>query len=68
MRGEFRTWQGYHPNQLEWLAWRGIAHTAMTGDASVEEAIENAVTEGDRILAQDLDLLNKRIERWGRTA
>ena len=68
VRGEFRTWQGYHPNQLEWLAWRGIAHTAMTGDASVEEAIENAVTEGDRILQQDLDLLNQRIERWGRTA
>jgi hypothetical protein len=40
----------------------------MTGDASVEEAIENAVTEGDRILRQDLDLLNQRIERWGRTA
>ncbi len=68
VRGEFRTWQGYHPNQIEWLAWRGIAHTAMTGDASVEEAIEKAVTEGDRILAQDIDLLNERIERWGRTA
>ena len=40
----------------------------MTGEASVEEAIESAVNEGDRILRQDVDLLNKRIERWGRTA
>ena len=39
----------------------------MTGEASVEEAIKSAVTEGDRILRQDVDLLNKRIERWGRT-
>ena len=68
VRGEFRTWQGYHPNQREWLAWRGRAHLAMTGEASVEEAIESAVNEGDRILRQDVDLLNKRIERWGRTA
>ena len=66
--GPFRTWQGYHPNWQEWLAWRGISHTAFTGDKTTDEAIEAAVAEGDRVLRQDVDLLNKRIERWGRTA
>ena len=68
VRGAFRTWQGYHPNWQEWLAWRGISHTAFTGDKTADEAIEAAVAEGDRVLRQDVDLLNKRIERWGRTA
>ncbi len=68
VRGAFRTWQGYHPNWQEWLAWRGIAHRSFTGEATVQEGIDAAVSEGDRILRQDVDLLNKRIERWGRTS
>jgi hypothetical protein len=66
-RGEFRTWQGYHPGWSEWLGWRGQTHGAFTGEKTVEEAVDDANQLGDRALAGSLDLLNERIAKWGKT-
>jgi ABC-type glycerol-3-phosphate transport system substrate-binding protein len=68
VQGEFRTWQGYHPSWQEWLAWRGIVQKGTLGDVTADEAIEEAIAVGDRILAQGVDLLNERKAKWGSTA